>query len=341
MECLWCGKKIGFFRRILDKEFCSSEHRRLATLSPEGVVFDQDATADYDTRELWTVEKDKRKGPKKSSGVVVFVAIGAVAVLMVGLSDGKGGGNSGGGGGSAVSIPSIIPNAPAGAKGATQSSGWSLGSIFQSRATVTLTHDFASGLGDWVSSSGTAVKDWSLEPSGLRAGSLKIWKRSSSLSNYDMEFVGQIEQKSMNWAFRATDSRNYYATKLSINRPVSGSGAPNAGIVRYAMLDGKEVDRIRLPLPISLERGRPYRVRVSVQGTRFITAVNGRTVSSWSDHRISKGGVGFFSEEGESATVRWVSLSERDSTLGRLLSHFAVIQPVSAFYPASFAEENE
>jgi hypothetical protein len=340
MECLWCGKHIGFLRRILDKEFCSTEHRRLATLTPEGVVFEQDATADYDTRELWTVEKDKRKGPKKSSGVVVFVALGVAAVIMVGLSDGsKGSGGGGGGGGSALSLPSVIPNAPGGKGGS--SSGWSLGSIFQSRATVTLTQDFTTGIGDWVSGSASSVKDWSLEPTGLRPGGLRIWKRSESLSNYDMEFVGQIEQKSMNWAFRATDSRNYYASKLSINRSASGSGAPNAGITRYAMLNGMEVDRMRLPLPISLERGRPYRVRLSVQGSRFITSVNGRTVSSWSDSRISKGGVGFFSEEGESATVRWVSLSERDSTLGRLLSHFAVIQPLPAFYPSSYRQDIE
>lgn len=339
MECLWCGKQIGFFRRVLDKEFCSADHRRLATLSPEGVVFEQDVTADYDTRELWTVEKDKRKGPKKSSGMVVFVALGVAAVLMVALSDNRGGGGgSGGGGGTALSLPSVIPNSPDGKL--ASSSGWSVGSIFQSRATVTLTHDFASGVGDWVASSANAAKDWSVEPSGLRPGGLRIWQRSSSLSNYDMEFVGQIEQKSMNWAFRAVDSGNYYATKLTINRANAG-GTPNAGITRYAMLGGQEVDRMRLPLPISLERGRPYRVRVSVQGTRFITAVNGRTVSSWSDNRISKGGVGFFSDEGESATVRWISLSERDSTLGRLLSHFAIIQPLPAFYPGSLIQENE
>jgi hypothetical protein len=124
MDCLWCGKKIGFLRRILDKEFCCSDHRRLATLSPEGVVFEQDATADYDTRELWTVEKDKRKGPKKSSGVVVFVALGAAAVVMVALSGGKGNAQAGGGG-SALAIPDIIPNAPGGGKQASTGSGWS------------------------------------------------------------------------------------------------------------------------------------------------------------------------------------------------------------------------
>jgi hypothetical protein len=328
MECLWCGKKIGLLRRTLDKEFCSAEHRRLATITPESVVAEQDATVDYDTRDLWTVEKERRKAPKKSSGVVVFVALGAAAIIMVGV-----GGSKGSGGGGPVST-GAFPNIAATAKTrvAGGQSSWSLGSLFQSRATVTLTHDFASGIGDWIGGTASTVKDWSLEPSGLRPGGMRIWQRSASLSNYDLEFVGQIEQKSMNWAFRAADTRNFYGTKLSIIRN-SVNGTPNAGITRYVMLNGHEVDRVRLPIPIALERGQPYRVRVSVQGSRFLTSVNGRTVSSWSDIRISKGGVGFFSEAGESATVRWVSVSERDSTLGRLLSHFAVIQPLSSFYP--------
>jgi hypothetical protein len=328
MDCLWCGKQIGFLRRMFDKEFCCSEHRRLATLSPEAVVAEQDATVDYDTRDLWTVEKERRKAPKKSGGAIVFVALGAAAVIMVALSDGRPSGAATGGGGGGLRMPKIgSGNIPGGS-----GSSWSLGSLFQSRATITLTHDFANGVGDWIGSASSAVKDWSLEPSGLRPGSLRIWQRSASLSNYDLEFVGQIEQRSMNWAFRAADAQNFYGTKLSINRNASG-GAPNVGITRYVMLNGHEFDKVRLPLPISLERGRPYKVRVSVQGSRFVTSVNGRAVSSWSDSRLSRGGIGFFSENGESATVRWVSLSERDSTLGRLLSHFAVIQPLSTYYP--------
>ncbi|MBS1835966.1 MAG: hypothetical protein JST65_24850 [Acidobacteria bacterium] len=333
MECLWCGKQIGIIRRVLDKEFCSPAHRRLATISPDGVVAEQDATVDYDTRDLWTVDKERRKAPKKSNGVVVFVALGTAALIMVAFSDKGSGGPAGGPGAGGGGIS--LPNALAGnvnTKG-TRSSGWSLGSLFQSRATVTLTHDFANGIGDWANGAVDAARDFSLEPSGLRPGSLRIWQRSAALSNYDWEFVGQIEQKSMNWAFRAADAKNYYATKLTINRGSNGS-LPNTGITRYAVLNGQAVDQVRLPLPIVLERGRPYRVRVSVQGSRFVTTVNGRTVSSWSDNRISKGGVGFFSELGEFATVRWVSLSERDSTLGQILSHFAVIQPPANFYPA-------
>ena len=160
---------------------------------------------------------------------------------------------------------------------------------------------------------------------------MRIWQRSTNLSNYDMDFVGQIEQHGMSFAYRAADDRNYYATKLSINR--GAANAHNGAVTRLVMLAGKEVERISLPIPLSLERGRSYRVHLSVNGSRFTTAVNGQTVSSWSDSRIGKGGVGFFSEDGDVSTVRWVSVSERDSTLGKLLSHFALIQPPSAFYP--------
>jgi hypothetical protein len=59
--------------------------------------------------------------------------------------------------------------------------------------------------------------------------------------------------------------------------------------------------------------------------------VNGQLISSWTDNRISRGGVGFFAEEGESALLKWVNVSERDSFLGRIASHFSLITfPTSA-----------
>jgi hypothetical protein len=64
---------------------------------------------------------------------------------------------------------------------------------------------------------------------------------------------------------------------------------------------------------------------VSVRDGRFLTSVNGQLISSWMDNRLSRGGVGFFSEDGESALLKWVSVSERDSFLGRIVSHFSLI----------------
>jgi hypothetical protein len=156
----------------------------------------------------------------------------------------------------------------------------------------------------------------------VRPGGLRIWKPSASLSNYEFEFMGQIDRKSMDWAFRAADVRNYYATKLTIARP---GPLPNAGLVRFVVLDGRERERVELPLPLTLQKGVSYRIHLSVHENRFLTSVNGQLVSSWTDTRISRGGVGFFTEDGDSASVKWASLSERDSVLGRILSHFSLI----------------
>jgi len=87
---------------------------------------------------------------------------------------------------------------------------------------------------------------------------------------------------------------------------------------------------VELPLPLTLERGVDYKVRVSVRGNRFLTSVNGQLISSWMDSRISRGGVGFFSEDGEAALLKWVSVSERDSFIARIASHFSLITFPSA-----------
>jgi hypothetical protein len=316
MVCLWCGKKLGFFRRLLDREFCSQSHKKLASEQPNRILKEVDATSDYDLQELWTTEKDKRKGAKSNPVGPLLVSFSVTMMVVLALTgQGNGGGAQGQVGGSPLA--SLDP-------GTSGSWGGRMKSMLRSHAPVTLTHDFSNGLGDFISAANSAVGrgrgDNSIEPSGLRPGRLRLWERSTSLSDYEMEFVAQIDQRSINWAFRAPDVANYYATKLVIGRSNTG---PNAGIVRWATLAGKEQDRVQLPLPISLERGVPYRVRMSVQGSRFVTAVNGQVVSTWSDQRLRRGGVGFFAEEGEIATVKWVSVSERDSTLSRILSHFS------------------
>ena len=214
--------------------------------------------------------------------------------------------------------------APVGGPGIHQTKGGfgqTLTNLIQSKAPTTLHEDFKAGFGNWEGLR-SLTADWSSEGGQIRPVSLKLWKPSESLANYELEFMGQIDRKSIDWAFRATDVHNYYATKLMITKP---GPLPNAGLVRFVVMDGRERERVELPLPLTLERGVDYRVRVSVRGSRFLTSVNGQLVSSWNDNRLSRGGVGFFSEDGESALVKWVNVSERDSILGRIVSHFSLI----------------
>jgi hypothetical protein len=90
------------------------------------------------------------------------------------------------------------------------------------------------------------------------------------------------------------------------------------------MLYGRENDRVQLPLPVTLERGGNYRVRVAVQDDRFITYLNNQVIGSWNDRRLSRGGIGFFADNEDEQQVSWVSVSERDSFLGRMLAHFSL-----------------
>ena len=322
-RCLYCRKRIGPLRRLNDREFCSGEHRRKLTSGSARAV--RDAEDLYGVEEIhlptWGTitqlkrdEKEERKGG--GLGATIFVAMGVV-VLMAGLAQMPQSGPP----------PKTVSALP---KNSTkQSSGGifhALGNLAQSTTSSNLRDDFRTGLGDWEGKS----SDWTAEGGQVRPGSLRIWKPSESLSNYQMEFMGQIEHKSMDWAFRAADMKNYYATKLVITHP---GPLPNAGLVRFVVLDGRERERVELPLPLTLERGVDYHVQVNVQGKRFLTTVNGQLVSSWIDDRISRGGVGFFSESGESALVKWVSVSERDSFLSKIASHFSLIVVPAAAMP--------
>lgn len=325
MLCQLCGKKIGLYRRFVDHEYCSAAHRREArTCLDRGL-------ADFDeNEELWAVTRSRRhaksNSPSAQTASVLLLVVAAVLILAT-LSFSGGTTNS-------FSLATVTTSPTPSSSG---SSSWvdrmgdSIGRTLRNRTGATLHEDFHSGFSEWVAaSSRTAARlsdvgggDWTFTAEGLKPGRLRIWKRSSTLANYEFDFVGQIDKKSMGWAHRALDSGNYYGTKLTIFK--AGPG-PNTSLTRYVKLNGREFDRVNLPLPLNLKPGEPYRVRVNVKEDRFVTFVNGQVISSWSDRRLRRGGVGFFSDDGESATVKWISLAERDSLLGQVIAYFSLIR---------------
>src|SRR5262249_42653275 len=160
--------------------------------------------------------------------------------------------SSGGGGSSHAPSP-----AASGPRTKNGGFGSMVSNLIQSSTATTLREDFRSGAASWEGLK-AGNTDWITEGQAVRPASLRLWEPSESLSNYELEFMGQIEKRSMDWAFRATDVRNYYGTKLVMSRP---GGGPNAGLVRFVVLEGRERERVELPLPLSLERGTDYRVR--------------------------------------------------------------------------------
>ncbi len=324
--CFLCGKKIGFVRTFWDQHYCSTEHRREARL------VSSQALREEEDSESWTVERSRKRqkpvgsGPTAGQTASAFAFLTVVGLLVVAvLLPGPGG---------HADNPVGISLDSGNKRGMLDRAGDFVSDLVRERAPVTLHHDFRMGLQDWttVALNNTPKLDdphtltsklASIStPELIKPGSLRIWERSLSLQNYQMEFLGEMDKKSLSWAFRATDQKNFYATKIVMNKP---GPQPNADLVRYVMMNGHEFDRVQLPLPVTLERGVNYRVRMSVQDDRFVTYLNGQAISSWSDKRLHRGGIGFFSEDEDTQKVAWVSLSERDSFVGRMLSHFSLI----------------
>lgn len=191
-------------------------------------------------------------------------------------------------------------------------------SLLRSRAAVRYDTDFRSGLSTWSGPAGWS-KDWSYDQAGfLRPGKFGLWRQSMPLSDYRMEFLGQIERKSIGWVFRASDEMNYNAAKITITKP---GALPMADLIHYSVVNGQESRHSSVHLPFAVRNDTIYRVQLDVQGTQFTTRVNGRMVDSWSDPSHRSGGVGFLSGEGELARVRWLRVSNRDDLLGRICSY--------------------
>src|ERR1700690_1626099 len=106
MVCLWCGKKVGLLRGIVDREFCSQVHRRLASKSPDRIAKDIDVTSDYETNDLWAVDKENKRQAKTGHHAVgVFAVLGIITLVAISVATQS----SGGGGGAVSKLPSLSP----------------------------------------------------------------------------------------------------------------------------------------------------------------------------------------------------------------------------------------
>jgi hypothetical protein len=230
MMCFLCGKEIAWPRSMVDRQYCCAEHRNEARMASANVLREED-----DDAELWSVLKSRqRKAVRRGSNanqtasIFAFLALAALLVAMLMLPGGK----SAGGGGSfpsASADPGVKP-------GLFARAGDGIGALIRDSAPVTLHHDFRAGLAEWTTAAlqaGSKVDDphdWKVPgaPSIVPPGSLRLWTRSTGLQNYQMEFQGQIQKRSLSWAFRASNPANYYAAKIVITKP---GPLPNAGLV--------------------------------------------------------------------------------------------------------------
>lgn len=314
MKCLCCGQKVGLVRRLAGMKFCCADHqKRYRARSARALrdVEDQFGDDEWSSNAVWRSSgtgggEKSNCGPDQKTTLLGLIGGAFLVIAIMAASDGSGG-----------SARAPLATYSASTAPVDRTPGL-VSRLFHGGSTA-LQDDFHRGLSNWVATHSDG--GWSTGNGYVRPAALRLWKPSLSMSNYEFEFVGQIQRNGMSWAFRAPDVRNYYATKLTLNGPAS---QPNAGLVRFVVLGGRECERVELPLPMALSRATDYHISMSVRGSRFLTSINGQLVSSWTDSRIGRGGVGFFAEGGDMAAVKWATLSERDGVLGRLASYFSL-----------------
>jgi hypothetical protein len=189
------------------------------------------------------------------------------------------------------------------------------------RAAVQLQDDFASGLQQW---SGDAdwSKSWMYDShGGVKPGALALYTPTAAMSDYQVEFTGEIEKKSLGWVFRAADTQNYYSIKLMT---VKVGPMPTVAIVRSTVIGGKEGPQTQTLLPFPVSKDQVYRIRMEVSEQFFTLFVQDRVVAFWSDSRLKTGGIGFFSGKGEQSRVESVRVTHQYDALGRLCASLAL-----------------
>jgi hypothetical protein len=156
------------------------------------------------------------------------------------------------------------------------------------------------GEGGWV-------ENWAGDPIGLHAGrQITIYRPSLKLSDYRIEFQGQIDTKSIGWIFRAADPDNYYAMKLQLLSPELPL---TVVLYKYMVLKGRQVQVGRVPIDVRVKNDTVFSIRVDVRGPKFNTYVQGQPVDVWTDDQLRSGGVGFLNERSERGKIKSVSLS--------------------------------
>ena len=190
----------------------------------------------------------------------------------------------------------------------------------ENRAAVALDEDFRSGLDNWASPGGSTT-EWSFDPTGfVRPGPLALYRPSVNLTDYQVQFLGLIDKKALSWVVRAADFENFYVVKLQM---VKSGPMPAIALTRYAVINGKARDRHDVAIPLSVQSNTVYRVLMNVQGSDFSVEVQGQIADSWTETRLPRGGIGFFTASGEASRLRWMQITHQYDMLGRLCAYLA------------------
>ncbi|HEY1183507.1 MAG TPA: hypothetical protein VGE89_04925 [Bryobacteraceae bacterium] len=162
---------------------------------------------------------------------------------------------------------------------------------------IRLEDRFDAGLGNWVG----GVSDWKVDVAGVRPGALALFAPSLAMSDYDLEFLARIDQKSLSWVFRASDEQNYHLATISISP--QGRTFTRSSVI-------EDAPGLSVTTPVR-QVGSPkaaITILTKVRGNDFTVSIDGETIERWSDNRLAIGGIGFLGAPDQRARLYWIRL---------------------------------
>ncbi|MGO9258185.1 MAG: hypothetical protein ACLQU1_18000 [Bryobacteraceae bacterium] len=155
---------------------------------------------------------------------------------------------------------------------------------------------FDAGWKNWTG----GFANWTVDAAGARTGALALFTPSMEWRDYEIEFFTRIENRSVTWVYRAAGLNDYYMAALTA---LPGKGY---AFTRRTVWRGKAGAASTAPLSVLPNPKSAYLIRMRIAGNQFSLSIDGQLVETWTDTRLSSGGVGFMGAPEDRARIYWV-----------------------------------
>jgi len=155
-------------------------------------------------------------------------------------------------------------------------------------------------------------------PASKQQRQLLFYRGSRQASNFQIDFNWTPDDKGAGLIFRCVDRANYQALRIAIapSRPTRGLYAEH-----FAVIAGVETEHKRRLIPWKPRDGT---IHIAVDGadSSFTLSVQGKKFESWTDDRLKKGDVGFFTNSNEHVSIDAIRFTFANHELVDFLGNF-------------------
>jgi len=164
-----------------------------------------------------------------------------------------------------------------------------------------------------ATSSAANAASWSRQPVSPPGRTLTVYEPSRSESDYRMEFSWVPDASGVGWVFRARDSNNYYAARLSLQQRDGESVLVSE---HFGVSEGTENPHSQKVIPLHNTTAL-IKVHMDAIGSAFKLFVEDDLADSWTGTRLETGALGFYADGDRLPKLLALSFTFIDNSVSR------------------------